>query len=117
MAPRIKSVKTLKDDMEKKAKAMGLTENYIFVNLWKGYQDQLSICNELLKLIGSAYMVEQPAGKDATKKVVNPAVSEYNRMATLANKSAAQLVTMFEKAQADQEARAPADKDEEDDRL
>lgn len=112
MAPRIKSVKTLKEDMEKKAKAIGLTDDYIFVNLWQGYQDQLSICGELLKVIGTEYMVEQPAGKDATKKVVNPAVSEYNRMATLANKSAAQLVTMFEKAQADQEARSSPDKEE-----
>lgn len=116
MAPRIKSVKTLKNGMEKQAQMLGLTENYIFVNLWQGYQDQLSICNELLKVIGTNYMVEQPAGKDATKKVVNPAVSEYNRMATLANKSAAQLVTMFEKAQADQEARS-SPTEAEDDRL
>lgn len=97
---KLRNLQKLKTMMINQAKKTGLMENFIYVRTWESYLDQLKMCEDLYKAVeDGGYMIDVPAGKDCTKMAVNPAVAEYNRMASLANKTTTQLLAMIKEAE------------------
>lgn len=91
-----KKLKKLRSDFIKEAEVLKLTDDYLFVQSFNAFENQIRLMDDLLKQIDNdGIMVVVPAGKDTVKTVVNPAVAEYNRMANLANKTSATLLGMI----------------------
>lgn len=91
-------LKTLQKTFEEQAQAGGLLDDYLFVQHYKAYCDQLSMMDQLKDQVARlGIMIIVPVGKDGQKQVVNPAVAEYNRTATLAGKTAATILTMIDR--------------------
>lgn len=89
----------LRNGFIKEAQRLELTEDYLFVQTFNAFEDQLKFMNDLKKQVDtSGLMVVIPIGKDNEKLGVNPAVSEYNKMASLANKYAQLLTSMISEA-------------------
>lgn len=105
MANRTKTVldsdqklRELKKRFDEQANSLGLLDDYIFVTQYRAYADQLSLMDELRQDVTTNGAMSD--GK------VNPAVSEYNKMASLANKTAGTLLNLFAKATEKKEAAA-----------
>lgn len=92
-------LKALQKQFESESEALGLLDDYLYVTQYRAYTDQLRIMDELkAEVTAQGVMMTVTAGRDLEKRVVNPAVSEYNRMAGLANKTASQVLAMLTKA-------------------
>lgn len=104
-----KKIKKLRADFIHDAEALKLTDDYLFVQSFNAFENQIRLMDDLLKQIDKGgLMVVVPAGKDTSKTVVNPAVAEYNRMANLANKTSATLLGMI----TEKRKEIPADADD-----
>lgn len=89
-------LKKLRNKFLEEAKRFNLLDDYLFVQTFNALEDQIAFMEKLKNEVDEkGLMVMAPASKDTTKRVVNPAVSEYNRMATLANKSSSVILDMI----------------------
>lgn len=103
-----KSKKQFKED----AQARGLLDDFLFITSFNALEDQLRLMDDLLGEVNKKGLMVEVFTQSAVKTVVNPAVAEYNKMATLANKTSTALSTMIEKAAV---KKAVQDDDEADD--
>lgn len=91
-------LKKLRNSFIDEARGLNLTDDYLFVQTFNAFEDQLSFMDDLKnKVEEHGLMVMIPAGH-STKLSVNPAVSEYNKMASLANKHAQLINVMINEA-------------------
>ncbi len=91
-----KSKKQFKED----AQARGLLDDFLFITSFNALEDQLRLMDDLLDEIKNKGLMIEVVTQNTAKRVVNPAVAEYNKMATLANKTSTVLSSMIEKAAA-----------------
>lgn len=89
-----KSKKQFKED----AQTRGLLDDFLFITSFNALEDQLRLMDDLLDEIDKKGLMVEVVTQSAIKRVVNPAVAEYNKMATLANKTSTALSSMIEKA-------------------
>lgn len=95
-------LKDLRNSFINEAKELKLTEDYLFVQTFNAFEDQLRFMDDLKSEVDThGLMVMVPVGKDNEKLSVNPAVSEYNKMAGLANKYAQLISNMIGEAKKD----------------
>ncbi len=104
-----KKIKKLRNDFIQEAKVLKLTDDYLFVQTFNAFEDQIRFMDDLRGQVDKdGLMVTIPVGKDNQKRVVNPAVSEYNKMASLANKTSSTLLSMI----TEKRKEIPADADD-----
>lgn len=89
-----KSKKQFKED----AQARGLLDDFLFITSFNALEDQLGLMDDLLNEVNQKGLMVEVVTQNTVKRVVNPAVAEYNKMATLANKTSTALSSMIEKA-------------------
>lgn len=78
------------------ANKKGLVENYYFQTTFKRYQTQLRLMDELDEAIKSeGPLVEKTYVKGRGNIAVNPAITEYNKVASAANGTVATLIKIL----------------------
>lgn len=87
-----------KKQFKKDAQARGLLDDFLFITSFNALEDQLRLMDDLLDEIDKKGLMVEVVTQSTIKRVVNPAVAEYNKMATLANKTSTALSSMIEKA-------------------
>ena len=84
--------KKILEDANKK----GLVENYYFQTTFKRYQTQLRLMDELDEAIQrEGPLVTKTYVKDRENLAVNPAITEYNKVASAANGTVSTLIKIL----------------------
>ena len=93
----------MQNDLEKQAKKIikiakesGVQSNYLFVTTFDRYQTQIKILNDLKEVINEGEtVVSKEYVKGRPNLQINPAIVEYNRVSSSANKSVATLIRII----------------------
>lgn len=91
-----KSLKEQANEIIRIAEESGVQSNFFFATTFKRYQTQLSILQELEKVMADEGMlVSKEYVKGRKNLYSNPAVAEYNRTTDSANKTVATLIRII----------------------
>lgn len=84
------------DEIIRLAEESGVTDNYFFVTTFERYQVQMSILENLKKVMDDEGMlVTKEYIKGRQNLYANPAVAEYNRTTDSANKTVSTLMRII----------------------
>lgn len=85
------------EELLKEAEKRGVTNNFFFITTFKRYQTQMKILQSLEQKIEEfGPIVEKEYIKGKPNLMANPAVTEYNKTASAANRTVATLVMIIE---------------------
>lgn len=86
----------MRDEILKIAEEKGISEHYFFKTTFERYEMLLTILSRLKEAIDSDdLLVEKTYVKGRTNLVINPAISEYNKVASAANGTVTTLVKIL----------------------
>lgn len=96
MASKSQSLQAQAKEILKKAKETGLESNFFFSTTFDRYLTQIRILKSLEETINKMdTLVEKEYVKGRKNVVTNPAITEYNRTASAANKTVETLIRVL----------------------
>jgi hypothetical protein len=91
-----KSLEEMEQEILKRAKENGVENEYLFLNTFHIYKNQLKILSDLEKSIDEDGMLVTKEYVKGRKNVYsNPAITEYNRTTQIANNTVATLLKII----------------------
>lgn len=93
--PKAKSLEHLRDALLDEAELKGVSENYFFKTTFERYEMQLEIMKRLKEEIENSKLIVTKKYGTKENEYINPAITEYNKTASVANGTVTTLVKIL----------------------